>query len=275
MTAVVQSTEWWGATYGPPTDSEITGWHGRIIWTDQQFELSSGDNNEVETAAVICRMLFCQGTMPVPRWRGVVTGSEIVPEAEAAEIFASMEGNWSLQFVDEQQLEATEDRGFYQRYLEADISANNLTMAGGQHYWRKVTRRTNKPTGKNATTNILDVQKSKKAGVGANRKVRSGNRPNPNATLDMILIRPHPSTDEPDNAYYIDGRGSILVIQSPTEMLLKPYKGSADSRERGISADDWREGQYDVVMTKTEKGVGNFDEMEPASEEEEEAADEE
>ena len=111
--------------------------------------------------------------------------------------------------------------------------------------------------------------------MGANRKVRSGNRPNPNATLDMILIRPHPSTDEPDNAYYIDGRGSILVIQSPTEMLLKPYKGSADSRERGISADDWREGQYDVVMTKTEKGVGNFDEMEPASEEEEEAADEE
>ena len=68
-----------------------------------------------------------------------------------------------------------------------------------------------------------------------------------------------------------------MVIQSPTEMLLKPYKGSADSRERGISADDWREGQYDVVMTKTEKGVGNFDEMEPASEEEEEeeAADEE
>ena len=247
---VQQKADWWGPTYGIHLDSEISGWHGCIIWTDKEFELSRGDNNEPQLAVDICRILFCQGCMPVPRWRGVKTGSEVLSEAEAAQIFAPLEGSWSLQFVEGEQLEADDDEGFNQRFLEADISSNNLTMAGGQHYSPNAGPGTARHRGKYGHKTI-----------GPNQKLRSGYQANPAVTLDMILIRPHPSTGEPDNAYYIDGRGTILVIRSPTEMLLKPFQGSCRGSERGISG-AWRAGQYDVMMTKTDNGVGKFDQME-------------
>lgn len=45
-----------------------------------------------------------------------------------------LEGSWSLQFVEGEQLEADDDEGFNQRFLVADISSSNLTMPGGKHY---------------------------------------------------------------------------------------------------------------------------------------------
>ena len=253
MTSVVQGGEdcWRGPTFGADyagaelnaDDNDISGWHGGIIWTDQDYELERGDNNAPNPAADACRFLFSCSTMPVPKWRGVRTGGEVLSQEDAAKIFGPLEGNWSMEFVNAEQLEQEKDRGYNQRFFDAEISSNNLTMAGGQHYWRKVTRRTNKPTGKTATGNILSEIKSKKAGVGANRKVASGNKANPNRTLPMICIRPHASVEEGDNAYYIDGRGTVLVIRSETELLLKHFKG---------------EGRYDVVLTKTDKGVGSL-----------------
>ena len=266
MTAVVQQGAedgWRGPTYGADyagaelsaDDNDISGWHGGIIWTDEDYELQRGDNNAPNLVADACRCLFSCSMMPVPRWRGVRTGSEVLSQEDAATIFGPLEGNWSMEFVNAEQLEQEKDRGYNQRFLDAEVSSNQLTMAGGQHFWRKVTRRTNKPTGKSTTANRLDEIKSRKAGVGVNRKVRSGNRANPNRTLPMICIRPHPSVEEEENAYYIDGRGTILVIRSETELLLRHFKG---------------EGRYDVVLTKTDKGVGNLA-MDEEDEEDEEA----
>lgn len=240
---------WRGPTYGADyagaewnaDDGDKSGWHGGIIWTDQDYQLQRGDNNAPNLCADICRCLCSCSMMPVPKWRGVRNGSEVLSQEDAAKIFGPLEGNWSMEFVNAEQLEQENDRGYNQRFFDAEISSNQLTMAGGQHYWRKVTRRTNKPTGLTTSGNTLDEIKSKKAGVGANRKVRSGNRANPNRTLPMICIRPHPSVGEEENAYYIDGRGTVLVIRSETELLLKHFKG---------------EGRYDVVLTKTVKGIG-------------------
>jgi hypothetical protein len=119
-------------------------------------------------------------------------------------------------------------------------------------------QRDNKPTGMSTNAQTLDEIKSRKAGVGNNRKVRSGNKANPNKTLPMICIRPHASVEEEQNAYYIDGRGTILVIRSETELLLKHFKG---------------EGRYDVVLTKTDKGIGSLA-MDEENEEGEEDAEE-
>ena len=253
MTSVVQGGEdcWRGPTYGADyagaelnaDDNDISGWHGGIIWTDQDYELERGDNNAPNPVADACRCLFSCSTMPVPKWRGVRTGSEVLSQEDATKIFGPLEGNWSMEFVNAEQLEQEKDRGYNQRFFDAEISSNQLTMAGGQHYWRKVTRRTNKPTGQSTTANKLDEIKSRKAGVGNNRKVRSGNKANPIKTLPMICIRPHSSVAEEENAYYIDGRGTILVIRSETELLLKHFKG---------------EGRYDVVLTKTDKGIGSL-----------------
>ena len=264
MTAVEQGGEdgWRGPTYGADyagaelsaDEKDISGWHGRIIWTDQDYELQRGDNNTPNLVADVCRCLFQCSTVPVPEWRGVRTGSEVLSDAEANDILAPLEGNWSMEFINAEQLEAENDRGYNQRFFEADISSNVLTMAGGKHYWRSVTRRTNKPTGKSTTANRLDEIKSRRAGVGVNRKVRSGNRANPMRTLSMICIRPAAGVEEEDNAYYIDGRGTILVIRSETELLLKHFKGN---------------GRYDVVMTKTDKAVGNLKPDEEGDDEEE------
>ena len=253
MTSVVQGGEdcWRGPTFGADyagaelnaDDNDISGWHGGIIWTDQDYELQRGDNNAPNLVADVCRCLFSCTRMPVPKWRGVRTGSEVLSREDAAKVFGPLEGNWSMAFVNAEQLEQEKDRGFNQRFIEAEISSSQLTMAGGQHYWRKVVRRQAKDVTGSAAANRLDAIKSQKAGVGSNRKVRSGNKANPNWTLPMICIRPHPSAKEEENAYYIDGRGTVLVIRSETELLLKHFKG---------------EGRYDVVLTKTDKGVGNL-----------------
>ena len=241
---------WRGPTYGADyagaesnaDDNAISGWHGGIIWTDQDYQLQRGDNNAPNLCADICRCLCICSLMPVPKWRGVRKGSEVLSQEDAAKIFGPLEGNWSMEFVNAEQLEQEKDRGYNQRFFAAEISSNQLTMAGGQHYWRKVTRRKNKPTGKSTSGNILD----KRPG----RKVQSGNKANPDRTLPMICIRPHPSVGEEENTYYIDGRGTVLVIRSETELLLKHFKG---------------EGRYDVVLTKTDKDIGSL-EMDEESE---------
>ena len=48
---------------------------------------------------------------------------------------------------------------------------------------------------------------------------------------------------EEENAYYIDGRGTVMVIRSETELLLKHFKGEI---------------RYDVVLAKTDKGIGSL-----------------
>ena len=109
MTSVVQGGEdcWRGPTFGADyagaelnaDDNDISGWHGGIIWTDQDYELERGDNNAPNPVADVCRFLFSCSTMPVPKWRGVRTGSEVLSQEDAAKIFGPLEGNWSMEFV--------------------------------------------------------------------------------------------------------------------------------------------------------------------------------
>ena len=98
MTAVVQQGgehEWRGPTHGADyagaelnaDDNDISGWHGGIIWTDEDYELQRGDNNTPNLVADVCRCLFSCSVMPVPRWRGVRTGSEVLSQEDAAKIF--------------------------------------------------------------------------------------------------------------------------------------------------------------------------------------------
>ena len=70
----------------------------------------------------------------------------------------------------------------------------------------------------------------------------------------MICIRPAAGVEEEGNAYYIDGRGTMMIIRSETELLLKHFKGK---------------GRYDVVMTKTGKTVGDLKPDEEGNDEEE------